>query len=126
MNSQSPYTNDKTTPQVHKDGGLYKNLNVPVRTLSILIIGGLILLVFLAISGSQSDGFSVRYNSQGGSDVTEQKYKYLDPLSEPEAPSREGYTFEGWALDQACTAPVEFGQQVEQEMELYACWKADE
>ncbi len=25
MNSQYPYTNDKTTPQVHKDGGLYKN-----------------------------------------------------------------------------------------------------
>ncbi len=126
MNSQSFNDNNQKAPRPHPDGGLYKNLNVPVKTLSMLIIAGVVLMVFLAVSGSQSDGFTVRYNSQGGSDVAEQKYKYLDPLSKPEVPSREGYTFEGWAMDQACTAPVEFGLQVEQEMELYACWKAEE
>ncbi|WP_323089165.1 InlB B-repeat-containing protein [Allobaculum sp. JKK-2023] len=121
-----PAVEEKTIPgspsKIQKDGGLYKNLNVPVKTLSMVIIGGLIALVFLAVWGSQSEGFSVRYSSQGGSDVSEQTYKYLEPLSKPEQPTRQGYSFEGWAMDPACQIPVEFGLQVEQAMELYACW----
>ncbi len=121
MAQQNPNPSKQQPPE--NDGGLYKHLNVSVKMISTIIIVGLAALVVLVLWGSQSEGISVRYDSQGGSDVEVQHYEFLEPLTKPDDPAREGYTFEGWAYDEGCQAPVEFGRQVEQELEVYACWK---
>ncbi|MBF0578557.1 InlB B-repeat-containing protein [Erysipelotrichaceae bacterium RD49] len=121
QNSSSSKTKPGQLPQ--NDGGLYKHLNISVKMISTIIIVGLIALAALVVLGSQSEGIPVRYDSRGGSDVEIQHYEFLEPLTKPEDPTREGYHFEGWAYDEACLAPVEFGGQVEQELEFYACWQ---
>ena len=43
--------------------------------------------------------FTVKFDSAGGSSVTEQKVDYGETVTKPENPTREGYTFRGWTLD---------------------------
>lgn len=108
------------------NGGLYKDVKVPVSWLNIAILGGLAALVLLIVFGSAKSGYTVRYNSRGGSDVSEQTYQYQQPLELPENPVRQGYTFNGWALYENGSEMAEPGMPVENSMELYALWKPDE
>ena len=51
---------------------------------------------------------------------------YGDVIQEPEDPIREGYTFQGWYLDEACTEPAAFPITVgESNVNLYAKWAKD-
>lgn len=104
------------------DGGLYKNLNVPMKTLNLIIIGCIAVMIGLVYLGTRNGGFQVEYNSKGGSDVPTQTYQYMDPLELPEPPTREGWTFDGWYLDENFQIPVQEGMSVEQSMTLYADW----
>ena len=40
-------------------------------------------------------------------------------------PAREGYTFQGWFIDEACTLPFSFDTAIEEDMEVFAQWTAD-
>lgn len=106
-----------------EEGGLYKNVNVPVSWINTAIIGGLALLVLLFLFGANHSGYTVRYNSTGGSDVEAQSYEFQQPLTLPEDPTREGYTFEGWSLHENGSEMAESGMPVENSMELYAVWQ---
>ena len=44
------------------------------------------------------------------------------PIDEPDAPTREGYSFSGWYKDAACTQPWNFRDWVTGDMTLYAGW----
>lgn len=55
-----------------------------------------------------TDALLVRFDSQGGSDVTTQHIKRGTAAFEPVAPTREGYTFYGWYTDKACTDGNEY------------------
>ena len=51
---------------------------------------------------------------------------YGDVIQEPEDPIWEGYTFQGWYLDEACTEPATFPITVgESNVNLYAKWAKD-
>lgn len=52
---------------------------------------------------------------------------YGDLLTEPELPSREGYIFEDWYIDESGTIRWNFDVDVVNGgMELYAVWKEEQ
>ena len=105
--------------------GLYKNVKISVKTLDIVIIGGLLLIVLLILYGVSNNGYTVMFDSNGGTDVTMlTDMMYGDYIPEPEPPTREGYVFTGWYADQNCTYLWDMAtEQVAQSMTLYAGWK---
>ena len=119
---------DQRTPekQPEKDfRGLYKNVKISVKTLDILIVGGIVLMIALVLYGIANNGYTVTFDSRGGTDVAMQTdVMYGDFVSEPEPPTREGYVFTGWYLDEGCTYLWDMEAfQVEQSMTLYAGWE---
>lgn len=114
---------NQETEQPENDGGLYKNLNISVRSLSIAIIVGIALIAALMFFGSKNGGYTVSYDSRGGSDVQSQVYQYQEELVLPQEPTREGYTFTGWYLDQEAKVPIELPVLVEGSTQYYASWQ---
>lgn len=88
-----------------------------------VIIAGLALIVLLVFMGTKNGGYTISYDSRGGSDVAQQTVQFQDPLEPAAAPARDGYTFTGWYIDENCTIPAKPGAPVENSMELYAGWK---
>ena len=107
--------------------GLYKNVKISVKTLDIVIVGGILLILLLILYGVSNNGYTVTFDSNGGTDVamlTDMMYGDLVP--EPEAPTREGYIFRGWYSDENCTYPWDFEtMQVPQSFTLYAAWEKE-
>ena len=48
-----------------------------------------------------------------------------DVVTKPADPTREGYTFGGWYVDEACTQAFDFGARVDSDMTLHAKWVAN-
>lgn len=69
--------------------------------------------------------YTIRFDSQGGSAVSSQSLTYGSKIQEPEAPVREGYTFEGWYKEAEGTNPWDFTKDtVTSSHTLYAKWTA--
>ncbi|MDE2546901.1 MAG: InlB B-repeat-containing protein, partial [Methanocorpusculum sp.] len=47
---------------------------------------------------------------------------YGDKISQPPAPTKDGYTFGGWYTDSACTQSWSFASGINGDMTLYAKW----
>ena len=105
--------------------GLYKNVNISVKTLDKVIIGGILVIVLLLVFGVANNGYTVTFDSRGGTDVPMQTdVMYGDLVEEPEPPTREGYVFTGWYADANCTYQWNMEtDQVPQSMTLYAGWE---
>ncbi len=117
--SQKPRTGNQAR-------GLYRYVNVSVRTLNLVIIVGIALIVILIVYGVANNGYTITFDSNGGTDVESQDLMYGDLVEEPEAPSREGYAFTGWYTDESCTTLWDFETDaVSADMELYAGWAAE-
>lgn len=107
------------------DGGLYKNLNISVKQLSIAIVVLCITLLAMMVFGSQKSGYTITFDSKGGSDVSEEICEYGQTLKLPVPPERQGYVFEGWSLDENGQDPLEEPYIVENSATLYAMWKPE-
>ena len=107
--------------------GLYKHVKIPVPVLDAIIIGCiLVIIVFLAID-LQNPGFTITFDSQGGTEVPAQNQMYGELLEVPEPPTREGYTFTGWYMDHACFELWDVENDIiEADMTLYAGWEKNE
>ena len=107
--------------------GLYKNVNISVKTLDKVIIGGILVMVLLLVFGIANNGYTVTFDSRGGTDVPMQTdVMYGDLVEEPEPPTREGYVFTGWYADENCQYLWDMDvSQVGQSMTLYAGWEAE-
>ncbi len=104
--------------------GLYRNVKISVKTLDRIIIGGIVLLVVLILYGVANNGYTVTFDSRGGTDVPSQELMYGDLVAEPEPPTREGYVFAGWYSDENYRYPWDMETyQVSQSMTLYAAWE---
>lgn len=103
--------------------GLYKNVNISVKTLDKIIVGGIALIIVLVLLGVANNGYTVTFDSKGGTDVASQDCMYADLVAEPEPPTREGYAFSGWYTDANCQYLWDFDvSQVGGDMTLYAGW----
>lgn len=90
----------------------------------ILIIVFLLLfiLIFIIVLLTKK----VTFDSNGGTPVKTQRVFRKRKLRRPASPTKEGYTFVGWAKDAYCTTPWRFNtDKVEQSMTLYAKWKQE-
>lgn len=111
-----------------KTGGLYKNLKVSVRTMNIVITVGIAALVICLIILINNNGFTVTFDTDGGSHVETQKLMHGDKVTVEEDPVKEGYVFKGWYIDKNCIYEWDMeNDTVTDSMTLYAGWikKAD-
>ncbi len=113
---------EENVPQIR---GLYRHLKIPVKALDWTIIAciAVILIVFIFEIGNL--GFTVTFDSRGGTDVeTQTDVLHTELLTEPEPPTREGYRFTGWYMDQNCVYAWNFQEMyVSESMTLYAGWE---
>ena len=104
--------------------GLYKNVKISVKTLDMLIIGGIIAMILLVGYGIVNNGYTVTFDSKGGTDVVSQQKMYGDLVDIPEPPTREGYEFTGWYADENCIYLWNLESDiVSDSMTLYAGWE---
>ena len=102
--------------------GLYSKVNISVKTLNIIIVVASLAIVICIMIGLKDRGYLIEFNTMGGSYIEPQKLMYGDEIS-VEEPSREGYRFEKWALDEGCKITADLDSlRVDGPFTLYACW----
>ncbi len=104
--------------------GLYDRVNISVKTLNIIIVVLCAILIACMAFGISNRGYDVTFDTLGGTSVESQIRMYGELVEAPAAPSREGYEFEGWYLDEGLTRPWNLGQDtITGSITLYAGWK---
>lgn len=107
--------------------GLYKNVKISVRALDTIIVVCILVIVVLLAINLQNPGFTITFDSKGGTDVPAQEQMYGELLEVPEPPTREGYAFTGWYTDYACCELWNVEEDIiEMDITLYAGWKKTE
>jgi uncharacterized repeat protein (TIGR02543 family) len=66
--------------------------------------------------------YTIRFESNGGSDVSSITQKYGTEVTLSEQPTRTGYTFGGWFTDKKLTQEYVFGTMPARNLILYAKW----
>ncbi len=69
---------------------------------------------------------TVTFDSRDGTAVKPQTVLDGERATQPEDPAREGYTFEGWHANAACTEIWDFERGVTEDLTLYAGWCRNE
>lgn len=69
--------------------------------------------------------YQVMFESNGGSAVEAQTVPSGNTAHYPEAPTKEGYTFDRWYTDEACTSKFDFSTPITEDPVLYARWMAN-
>lgn len=70
-----------------------------------------------------NDGpFLVEFNSNGGTDVPSMRVDQFDPFLPSIVPTKEGYIFQGWYLDEDLYYPMAFNTGTNEPLTLYAKW----
>ena len=71
----------------------------------------------------QKDKFTVTFDSQGGSAITSQSIAKDGKATKPVDPTKDGYTFDGWYKEAACTTTWNFDSDtITENITLYAKW----
>ena len=70
--------------------------------------------------------FTLSFDTNGGNEIKSQRYAEGNPIYQPTAPVRTGYTFSGWFADQGLSQPFDFteARMPGQDMTIYAGWNA--
>lgn len=104
--------------------GLYRHVKISVKTLDIIIVTCLAVIVLLVALDLRNPGFTITFDSKGGTDVAPQNQMYGELLNVPENPTREGYVFDGWYIDPACDELWKTDEYIiECDRTLYAGWE---
>ena len=102
----SPEDPDTLMPQLNterKPGGLYRHVKMSIKTANILVLAGIILLLFCMGFVVAHNGFTVTFDTNGGSYVESVKVMHGETVPPPETPVKEGFVFQNWYLDRDCT-----------------------
>ena len=117
----------QTEENLPKFRGLYRHVKIPVKVLDVIIVLCIVVILVVFALEMVNPGFTVTFDSKGGTDVPGQHQEYGELLEVPETPSREGYTFTGWYKDPACDIQWNLKTDtVESDMSLYAGWQKNE
>ncbi len=76
--------------------GIYDKTDVPIRLLDGFIAGIIIIIVIMIAVFAILGGYTVRFDTSGGTEIASQKLRYGSYVEEPEEPVRQGYGFAGW------------------------------
>ena len=104
---------------------MYRGVTISVKALTGAILAGLAALALAIVFLAGSGGFTVTFETDGGSQVPAQTCRYGELVRRPEDPVKEGYVFDGWYWDvEREHRPWDFAQDtVEDSMYLYARWQ---
>ncbi len=117
-------TNTISLNTERKPGGLYRNIKMSVKTADKLILICIIALVVCVIFAISHAGFTVTFNTDGGSQIENQKVMYGQLVDVDENPVKEGYIFTGWYLDKDCTKQFDIDKDtVSDSLTLYSGWE---
>ena len=106
--------------------GLYRHVKISVKTLDKMIIGGILAIILILGYGIANNGYTVTFDSKGGTDVVAQDKMYGDLVDVPEPPTREGYVFTGWYADENCVNVWDMETYiVNDDLTLYAGWEKE-
>ena len=119
--SNTPESQQDNTPPFR---GLYRYVKISVKTLDKIIVGLIALILIVVFIEMRNPGFNISFDSKGGTDVPSQTQMYGEYLEVPEPPTREGYQFTGWYIDETCEVLwVLDTRTIETDMTLYAGWE---
>ena len=119
----------RTQPEAKKDQtppfrGLYRHVKISVKALDRIIVACLAVIVIIVALEMRNPGFTITFDSKGGTDVPAHNQMYGQLLELPEPPTREGYVFTGWYVDTACYDLWDVEQDtIQADMTLYAGWE---
>ncbi|MBQ5698621.1 MAG: InlB B-repeat-containing protein [Lachnospiraceae bacterium] len=115
---------ERQEEQVPKFRGLYRNVNISVRSLDYIIAACIAVILVVVALELRNPGFTIMFDSRGGTDVEAVSLMYGELLEEPETPSREGYVFTGWYTDSGCSDMWDMeNDTIQSDMTLYAGWQ---
>lgn len=121
MEQTNPNPNEEEIPKFR---GLYRYVKISVKALDRIIIACIAVILIVVALEMRSPGFTVTFDSKGGSDVPAQNQMYGELLEVPEPPTREGYSFTGWYIDSACDLLWQTDTDtIQTDMTLYAGWQ---
>ena len=72
--------------------------------------------------GRSTSRYTVSFESNGGSKVSNQTVTRNSVMKEPTAPAKEGYDFAGWYTDADLKNEYDFSEKVTKSLRLYAKW----
>lgn len=109
---------------VRKPGGLYRHIKMSVRSANILVIVTSAILIFTMLFLVNHNGFTIKFDTNGGSYIENSKVMHSEAVPEPKQPVKEGWVFTGWYLDRDCTVKWDIkNDKVTESMTLYAGWE---
>ncbi len=76
-------------------------------------------------SNSGTARYTVKFETNGGSDVASKSVTRNSKIAEPTAPTKEGFTFAGWYADKELTTVYDFDSAVTKNITLYAKWEEE-
>ena len=118
---------DVQEEQVPKFRGLYRYVKISVKSLDRIILACIAVIVLVVALEMRNPGFTITFDSRGGTDVPAHNQMYGQLLEEPEPPTREGYRFTGWYKDHSCFDSWDVETDtIETDMTLYAGWEKHE
>ncbi len=106
--------------------GIYDKEDAPIRILDKLILGAVVLVIFFIFWFALHGGYTVSFDTDGGSEVADQRLNYGELVEEPEEPVKPGYTFAGWVTseDESLAKEWDFAEtRVTGDQTLYAVWE---
>lgn len=66
--------------------------------------------------------YTVKFETNGGTNVVDARVLKNSKLTEPTAPTKAGYKFDGWFTDEEFRTAYDFDAKVTQDFKLYAKW----
>ena len=124
---EDPRNESPSEEQLPKYRGLYRHVKISVKALDRIIVACTLVIVILVALDLRNPGFTITFDSRGGTDVPAHNQMYGELLEVPEPPTREGYTFTGWYTDHACYDLWNVEEDIIQtDMTLYAGWEKSE
>lgn len=116
--------NGKNTEKQSKTGGLYSKVNMSLKTANIMVTVFILLLVAATVFIVSHNGFTVSFDTNGGSHIESVKVMHSQTVELKENPVKEGYVFTGWYTDRDCTDSFNIKTDtVTNSMTLYAGWE---
>ena len=94
-----------------------------VKTVDKLIVIGIVVLIACVVFAISHAGFTVTFDTNGGSQIENQKVMHGQLVSVENDPVKEGYVFTGWYIDKDCTRKFYIGKDtISESITLYSGW----
>lgn len=117
------HTEGRVNESAQKHGGLYDKVKMSVRSANILVCVLAVVLVLTTAFLINHNGFTVTFETDGGSSVESVRVLHSEKLTLDRDPVKEGFTFTGWYTDRDCTSEWNMDTDtVTGSMTLYAGW----